>query len=192
MELRVSGKHMEIGDSFRERIIDRISESLDKYFEGRGTGHVTIEKSTNRFTADCLLRLDSGAILQATGEAKDPQSCFDVAAERIDKRLRRYKRRLKSHHGLGQSRQDEMYSYTVLEPTPSNEDDDIPDDYAPAIIAETKMNVLTMQVGSAVLHLDLQDNPVYVFRNASSGDINMVYRRADGNIGWIDPNMLNK
>jgi ribosomal subunit interface protein len=187
MELRISGKHMEIGDAFRTRIEDRIGEAVDKYFDGRGDGHVVVEKSGSRFTTDCTLHLDSGAVLQATGEAMEPQSSFEAAAERIDKRLRRYKRRLKSHSEAAHAKQAEAFAYTVLEPAPDDDDEELPDDYAPVVVAETKMALSTLPVSSAVLQLDLQDNPVYVFRNAASGDVNMVYRRADGNVGWIDP-----
>lgn len=187
MALRVSGKHMEIGDAFRTRIEDRIDDAITKYFGGRASGHVTVEKSRSRFTTDCMLHLDSGAMLQATGEAQDPQASFDAAAERIEKRLRRYKRRLKSHHADGAATRDEEYAYRVLEALPESEEEDIPEDYAPLVIAETKMGLSTMAVASAVLQLDLQDTPVYVFRNAGSGDVNLVYRRPDGNIGWIDP-----
>ena len=187
MSLRVSGKHMEIGDAFRGRIEDRIDEAITKYVGGRASGHVTVEKSRSRFTTDCMLHLDSGAMLQATGEAQDPQASFDAAAERIEKRLRRYKRRLKSHHADGAATRDEEYAYKVLEALPDGDDEDLPEDYAPLVIAETKMGLSTMPVASAVLQLDLQDTPVYVFRNAGSGDVNLVYRRPDGNVGWIDP-----
>lgn len=190
MELRVSGKHMEIGDAFRTRIEERIEEALEKYFDGRGNGHVVVEKSGSRFTADCSLHLDSGTTLQATGEAMDPQASFEAAAERIEKRLRRYKRRLKSHSAAANAKQAEAFSYTVLEAVPETEDEEIPDDFAPVVVAETTMKLSTLPVSSAVLQLDLQDNPVYVFRNAASGDVNLVYRRADGNIGWIDPGSL--
>jgi len=187
MELRVSGKHMEIGDAFRTRIEDRIGEAVDKYFDGRGSGHVVVEKSGSRFTTDCTLHLDSGAVLQATGEAMDPQASFEAAAERIDKRLRRYKRRLKSHSEAANAKQAEAFAYTVFEAAPDDEEEELPEDYAPVVVAETKMALSTLPVSSAVLQLDLQDNPVYVFRNAASGDVNMVYRRADGNVGWVDP-----
>lgn len=190
MSLRVSGKHMEIGDAFRTRIEDRIDEAIDKYFGGRASGHVVVEKSRSRFTTDCMLHLDSGTVLQATGEAQDPQASFDAAAERIEKRLRRYKRRLKSHHANGAATRVEEYAYRVLEALPEDEDEELPDDYAPLVIAETKMGLSTMPVSSAVLQLDLQDTPVYVFRNAGSGDVNLVYRRPDGHIGWIDPGSL--
>ncbi|QKV19551.1 ribosome hibernation-promoting factor, HPF/YfiA family [Oricola thermophila] len=192
MALRVSGKHMDIGDAFRTRIEDRIDEALSKYFDRGADGHVTVEKSGSRYTTDCMLHLASGVVLQATGEAQDPQVSFDMAAERIEKRLRRYKRRLKSHNSDEAAARTEEYAYRVLEALPETEDDDIPEDFAPTIVAETSMKLATMTVSSAVLQLDLQDNPVYVFRNAGSGDVNLVYRRADGNIGWIDPGSIKQ
>ena len=190
MSLRVSGKHMEVGEAFKTRIEDRIDEALSKYFDNRASGHVTVEKSGSRFTTDCVLHLDSGVILQASGEAQEPDASFNAAAERIEKRLRRYKRRLKSHHSDGAATRDEEYAYRVLEALPEDDEEELPVDYAPAIVAETRMQLATLPVASAVLQLDLQDNPVYVFRNAGSGDVNLVYRRPDGNIGWIDPGAL--
>lgn len=190
MELRVTGKHMEVGEAFRTRIEDRISEAVHKYFDGRGNGHVVVEKSGSRFTTDISMNLDSGVVLQATGESMEPQSSFEAAAERIDKRLRRYKRRLKSHSEAASAKKAEAFAYTVFESVPETEDDDIPDNFAPVIVAETSMALSTLPVSSAVLQLDLQDNPVYVFRNAASDEVNLVYRRADGNIGWIDPSRL--
>ncbi|MEN0000442.1 MAG: ribosome-associated translation inhibitor RaiA [Pseudomonadota bacterium] len=194
MALRVSGKHMEIGDAFRTRIEDRVEEALDKYFQGRANGHVTVEKSRAGFTTDCVIHLDSGVMLQATGEAQEPQASFDAAAERIEKRLRRYKRRLKNHHTDEAAARVEQYAYRVLEAVPGaveeeEEEANVPD-YSPVVVAETKMNLTTVPVATAVLRLDLQDNPVYVFRNAASGAVNLVYRRADGNVGWIDPASL--
>jgi ribosomal subunit interface protein len=192
MALRVSGKHMDIGDAFRTRIEDRIDDALSKYFDRGADGHVTVEKAGSRFTTDCTLHLNSGIVLQATGEALDPQASFDVAAERIEKRLRRYKRRLKSHHGSSAAERMEEYAYRVLEAVPDTDDETVPDNYAPVVVAETSLALSTMPVSSAVLQLDLQDNPVYVFRNAGSGDVNLVYRRADGNIGWIDPGSIKQ
>jgi len=192
MGLRVSGKHMDIGDAFRVRIEDRIDEALSKYFDRGANGHVTVEKAGSRFTTDCMLHLDSGVVLQATGEAQDPQASFDAAAERIEKRLRRYKRRLKQHHTDAAASRAEEYAYRVLEALPDSEEEELPEDFAPTVVAETSMKLATMSVSSAVLQLDLQDNPVYVFRNAGSGDVNLVYRRADGNIGWIDPGSIKQ
>ena len=192
MALRISGKHMDIGDAFRIRIEDRINDALSKYFDRGADGHVTVEKAGSRFTTDCMLHLDSGIVLQATGEAQEPQASFDAAAERIEKRLRRYKRRLKSHNSSDAATRVEEYAYRVLEALPADEEEELPEDFAPVVVAETSMQLSTMAVSSAVLQLDLQDNPVYVFRNAGSGDVNLVYRRADGNIGWIDPGAIKQ
>jgi ribosomal subunit interface protein len=185
MNLRISGKHMEIGDAFRSRIEGRIGEAIDKYFDGGFSGHVTVEKSGSRFAADCMIRLDSGISLQATGQAQEPQSAFDVAAEKFEKRLRRYKRRLKSHHTDGGPVEAAVdIAYRVMAPV--DEDEEVPEDFAPAVVAESTISLRSMTVAAAVVELDTKDSPVYVFRNAGNDHVNIVYRRSDGNIGWID------
>lgn len=186
MNLRISGKHMDIGDAFRERIEGRIGEAIGKYFDGGFGGHVTVEKDATRFTADCMVHLDSGVALQAAGQGQEPQAAFDAAAERFEKRLRRYKRRLKSHgSGVAQSGSTDI-AYRVMAPL-ADEDGDVQEDFAPAVVAETSLQLKTMSVASAVIELDMKDSPVLVFRNAGSEHVNIVYRRPDGNIGWIDP-----
>jgi ribosomal subunit interface protein len=186
MNLRISGKHMDIGDAFRTRIEGRIGEAIDKYFDGGFSGHVTMVKSGSRFSADCMIRLDTGTSLQAAGEAQEPTAAFDAAAERFEKRLRRYKRRLKSYSPKGGNGVVTDVAYTVMAPLAEDEED-LPGDYAPAIVAESSVALKTMSVASAVIELDTSDNPVFVFRNAGNEQINIVYRRPDGNIGWIDP-----
>lgn len=186
MNLRISGKQMDIGDAFRARIEGRIGEAIEKYFDGGFGGHVTVEKNGSRFSADCMIHLDSGTALQAAGQGQEPQSAFDAAAERFEKRLRRYKRRLKSHNNGIANGDSTDISYRVMAPL-SEEDEDVPEDYAPAIVAETSLQLKTMSVASAVIELDMKDSPVLVFRNAGSEQVNIVYRRPDGNIGWIDP-----
>ncbi|BCH20508.1 ribosomal subunit interface protein [Mesorhizobium sp. L-8-10] len=183
MSLRVSGKQMEIGDAFRGRIEGRIAELVSKYFDGGYSGRVTVEKSGFRFSADCMIHLDSGMELQATGEAQEPTLAFDTAADRFEKRLRRYKRRLRSHPN-GQN--NTPIAYTVMAPV-AEEDEEVPEDYAPAVVAESTLTLKTMSVANAVIELDAKDSPVLVFRNAGSDEVNIVYRRSDGNIGWIDP-----
>ncbi|QPC86197.1 ribosome-associated translation inhibitor RaiA [Mesorhizobium sp. NBSH29] len=186
MSLRISGKHMEIGEAFRTRIEGRIGEAIDKYFDGGFSGRVNVEKSGSRFTADCMVHLDSGIELQASGDAQEPGPAFDAAAERLEKRLRRYKRRLKSHGQGGGNSYSTDIAYTVVAPV-ADEEDEVPEDYAPAIVAEQTVALKTMSVASAVLELDSKDSPVVVFRNGGNDHVNIVYRRADGNIGWIDP-----
>ncbi|PTM97513.1 ribosome hibernation-promoting factor, HPF/YfiA family [Mycoplana dimorpha] len=184
MSVRVSGKHMEIGDAFRLRIEEQIGASVTKYFDGGFSSQVTVEKSGPRFSADCKVHLDTGAALQATGEANDPILAFDAASERIEKRLRRYKRRLKDHHnGNGQDTYAEV-AYTVMDSFP--DEDELPENYAPTIIAESTKKLETMSVASAVMALDMTDEPVLLFRSVDQEQLNIVYRRNDGNIGWID------
>jgi ribosomal subunit interface protein len=183
MSLRISGKHMELGDSFRSQISSRIGDAIDKYFDGGFSGHVVVEKSGSRYAADCNLHLDSGVNLQAEGEAQDPQVAFEKALERIEKRLRRYKRRLKDRNV--EPIQVDDIAYRVMESI-SDEDIEIASDYAPVIVAESVVALKTLSVANAVMELDMKDSPVFVFRNGANGHVNIVYRRNDGNIGWID------
>ncbi|MEZ2332522.1 ribosome-associated translation inhibitor RaiA [Mesorhizobium sp. RCC_202] len=185
MNLRISGKHMDIGDALRTRINDRVGEAIEKYFDRGFSGHVTVIKSGSRFSADCMVRLDSGASLQATGDAQDPTLAFEAAAERLETRLRRYKRRLKSRN-TGNGEEPTDIAYTVMAPL-ADDEEDIAEDFAPVIVAESSMTLRTMSVASAVIELDTSDSPVFVFRNAGNDHLNIVYRRPDGNIGWIDP-----
>ena len=186
MNLRISGKHMDIGDAFRTRINDRVGEAIEKYFDRGFSGHVTVIKSGSRFSADCMIRLDSGASLQATGDAQDPNVAFEAAADRLETRLRRYKRRLKSHNSNNGNGELIDVAYMVMSPL-ADDDEDIPEDFAPAVVAESTMTLRTMSVASAVIELDTKDSPVLVFRNTGNDHLNIVYRRPDGNIGWIDP-----
>lgn len=186
MTLRISGKHMDVGDAFRVRINERIGEATGKYFDRGFSGHVTVVKAGSRYTADCMIRLDSGASLQATGQAQDPTVAFEAAADRLETRLRRYKSRLKTHATGIDSGEGIDMAYAVMAPL-ADDDEEIPENFAPAIVAESTMTLRTMSVASAVIELDTKDSPVFVFRNAGNDHLNIVYRRPDGNIGWIDP-----
>lgn len=177
---------MDVGDAFRTRIEGRIGEAIGKYFDRGFSGHVNVVKAGSRYTADCVVRLDSGMSLQATGEAQEPTAAFDAAADKLETRLRRYKRRLKSHNlGAGNGELTDV-AYSVVAAL-VDDDEDVPEDFAPAIVAESTMILKTMSVASAVIELDTKDSPVVVFRNAGNEHLNIVYRRSDGNIGWIDP-----
>jgi ribosomal subunit interface protein len=192
MTVRVSGKHMDIGEAFRTQILERIADATSKYFAHGYTGHVTVEKSSGRYEAECMLHLASGVDLQARGQAHDPVVAFEKAAEHIEKRLRRYKRRLKNHKAEDPAAAlAEPYSYRVYEAV--DEDvEEVSEDYAPAVVAETHKAAALMTVADAVMQLDLKDDPVFVFRARGTRQINIVYRRADGNIGWIDTSALER
>ena len=184
MTLRVSGKHMDVGESLKTKIEDRIHDAVDKYFGHGFTGHVNLEKQGAFFICDCMLRLDSGVTLQASGKETDAHACFDRAAERIEKRLRRYKRKLKDHHA-GNSAEDKAAAYAVM--TTPDDDEEVAEDFSPLVVAESSVTVRTQTVAMAVMQLEMMDEPVNVFKNAASGAVNVVYRRSDGNIGWVDP-----
>ncbi len=193
MALRVSGKNLDVGDALRGQITDRVSTAVKRYFDGGVTGHVIIEPEGTGFRTDCTLHLSSGITLQAEGMAHDAYFSADKAAERIEKRLRRYNRRLKDRHSTNHAKDDAVWSLDMpayVIQTPDHEDDDIGEGFHPLVIAETTKNMVNMSVADAVQDLDLTGAPVLVFRHASSGRVNMVYRRNDGNIGWIDPPVL--
>ena len=188
MTLRISGKQMDIGDALRSRIEDRIGETVEKYFGHGFSGHVTMEKQGSFFLADCMLHLDSGVNLQASAREPEPHASFDKAAERIEKRLRRYKRKLKDHHAGNNAQGQHDVAYSVMS-TPE-EDEEVGEDFAPLVVAESSLTVRTQTVAMAVMQLELMDQPVNVFKNAASGAVNVVYRRTDGNIGWVDPSSV--
>ena len=184
MNVRVTGKHMDIGDSFRSRITGQLNDAIAKYFDGGFSSQVLVEKSGARFSADCKIHLDSGANLHAEGKANDPQIAFESAFERIEKRLRRYKRKLRDHHH-GENRAAQEIPYTVMEGA-ADEEEEVQENFAPAIVAETTKKLATMTVATAVMALDMTDEPMLMFRKPGSAELNIVYRRNDGNIGWID------
>lgn len=183
MTVRVSGKNMDVGEALRSKAEDHIDNVVTKYFDGGYDGHLTLTHDGSGFSADCVVHLDSGAILQASADGGDAVSAYEGMAANIEKRLRRYKRKLKAHrrHANGE---DTAQSYVLAAP---DEHDELAEDYSPAVIAETTSNLRRMSVGEAVMELDLVGGDVVVFRHAGHGGLNVVYRRADGNIGWIDP-----
>lgn len=185
MSLQISGKHMNIGDALTTRIQDKLDEAVTKYFPGGYRGRVTLEKQGNRFACECIIHLDSSADLQGTSLENDPTVAFETAADKIEKRLRRYKRRLKDHHANSDKSARIQAAYSIVE-SPA-EEDEMPEEYNPVIIAESLTSIETSTVAQAVMKLDLVDDPVIVFTNAGSGKTNVVYRREDGNIGWVDP-----
>jgi ribosomal subunit interface protein len=188
MTLRVSGKNVDIGDALRTHTVERVGDCLGRYFAGGYQGHVTVEKEGASFRTECAIHLSSGLSIQTVGSAYDPYPSVDQAVERLEKRLRRHKGKIKDHSAHKQSRFEEQEgAYRVIEAPP--EDEEVPQDYAPIIIAETTKTLKSLTVGAAVLELDLTGSEFIMFRHASHGGLNLVYRRRDGNIGWIDPSL---
>jgi ribosomal subunit interface protein len=183
MSLRVSGKNINIGEALRTHVATRLNALTNKYFDGGVTGHVTITPEGTGFRTECSLHLTSGMALQADGRAQDPYGAFDQSADRIEKRLRRYKSRLKSHHDHDAAKAETIPSYVLQAP---DQEEEPPAEFNAAIIAESTTQLRPRSVSQAVLDLDLSGAPVLVFRHASTGRINVVYRRDDHNVGWID------
>ena len=187
MVLRISGKNVDIGQALRSRIDETVTAAIRKYFNGGFSGQVTVSRSGRGFETECAIHLDTGIVFEAQGADQDANRSFDQAGERLDKRLRRYKRRLKDYKSgraePGIDGDGAGASYILAAPS----DDEIEEDYAPAIIAETRLDVPTFSVSSAVEALDRTDSPVVIFRNTTHGRVNVVFRRQDGNFGWLDP-----
>lgn len=187
MVLRISGKNVDIGQALRTRIDEALPGIVGKYFSGAFSGHVTVSKTGRDFVTDCAIHLDTGMLFESHASAADAHASFDVAAERLDKRLRRYKRRLKDHKKPQDNAPEPAESYASFVISGPDEEEELAEDFAPAIVAETRTPIHTMSVSAAVLELDRTEAPVIVFRNSKNNGINVVYRRRDGNFGWIDP-----
>ena len=193
MTIRVSGKSINVGEALRERVSDRTDEVLRKYFEGNYSGHFTIGKDKVGFRTDCALHLDSGITLEAESTASDAYASADQAIELIEKRLRRYKSRLKdrSQRKAAAASQDlatlDAASYVIE--SPADDDQEITA-YNPVVIAESTTSLKRLSVSEAVMELDFTGAPVIVFLHATHGRVNVIYRRPDGNVGWVDPPSL--
>jgi len=189
MEIRVSGHQVETGDALKSQVQSRLQGLADKYFARAISAQVTFGKGPHDagFTCDVVAHVMQGLVLKARNDGYDAHGAFDGAADKIEKQLRRYMRRLKDHKGGtgadgGEANGYDNAGYTLFqEPT-----EDEPAD-APAIIAETRVDVPDASVSDAVMMLDLRNTQALMFRNSGTGAYNMVYRRGDGTIGWVEP-----
>ena len=188
---------MDAGDALRTRISDELSASIGKYFERGGDADVVVSKDGSHGNrVDCIVTLASGQRLESHGIAGDAHAAFSAALAKIETRIRRYKRRLKSHTNAQEAKAAESASLWVLRAPDDDDMDDgwdgVDNDAPPAamIIAETQAALKTMTVSMAVMELDLIEAQAIVFRNVAHGGLSVVYRRADGNIGWVDPERI--
>ncbi len=200
MTLRISGKSINIGEALRGRVSERTEEVLRKYFDGNYSGHITLSKDGFGFRTDCALHLDSGITLEADCNAVDAYASADQALLMIEKRLRRYKNRLKDRSArkayVASAALAEIAAPTLDVPSyvieaPSSDGEDEMDGYNAVIIAEATTSLKRLSVSEAVLELDLTGAPCMVFLHGGSGRVNIIYRRADGNVGWVDPPSVN-
>ncbi len=192
MQVHVTGKHVDVGDALRTRVADEISTSIAKYFDREGGGaDVVVSREGSSFKVDCAVTLASGQQLTTHGLGSDAHLAFDAAMEKMSKRILRYKNRIRSHHGQALAKQAESAAYFVIAASDDEADDEpvgLDQGFAePIIIAETERKLRSMTVSMAVMEMDLTEAQTIVFRNAAHGGLSVVYRRPDGNIGWIDP-----
>lgn len=191
MEIRVSGHKVEIGNAFKDLATTRVQDMTDKHFARAVSANVTLEPGPHDhgFNCDILIPVN-GLMLKGSGRGGEARLAFDQAADKIEKQLRRYSRRLKDRHGPGRAdgaaaRADSLdfdAGYTVFQAPVEEEPAD-----APMTIAETKVDVPEASVSDAVMMLDLRNTNALLFRNSGTGIYNMVYRRGDGTIGWVEP-----
>lgn len=192
MDIRVSGHQMDTGDALRTHVSDRMNAIADKYFSRAISAHATFGKAPHGATScDIVAHVMQGVVLKAQGQANDAHVAFEGAAEKVEKQLRRYMRRLKDRKGQGNGAEDaeaapgpvpDNAAYTVFD---AGDDEEAGD--APLIVAETRVDIPECSVQDAVMMLDLRNTNALMFRNSKTADHNMVYRRADGTIGWVEP-----
>lgn len=186
MEIRVSGHQMETGEALQVHASERLSAVVDKYFDRALSSQVTFNRApANAFRCDIVTHVMQGLVLKGAGIAQDAHLALDQATQKIDKQLRRYKRRLTDRHvQSAHAQRAEEAAYIIFE-EPADEDEVTTD--APVVIAETRVDVPETTVSDAVMMLDLRNTNALLFKNAGTGKHNMVYRRGDGSIGWVEP-----
>ncbi|MGF1621878.1 MAG: ribosome hibernation-promoting factor, HPF/YfiA family [Rhodomicrobiaceae bacterium] len=189
MAMQVTGKNIDLGTALRNYATERVEKILEKYDSRGVSAHIFIEKEHGQFNTTCTVHLASGLSLQSKGQAQEAHPSVDESTAHLEKRLRRYKRRLRDHHQAASAKVDAVMlnamDYVLQQ---NNEEEETePTELAPAIVAEAQTAIHELTVGDAVMAMDLADRSFLIFTNASHGRLNVVYRRDDGHIGWIDP-----
>ncbi len=189
MLYKVAGMHIDVGDSLREHVETELGEVVRKYAERPTNANVIFSKDSSEFVCDATVHLSTGLTTQAKAHAFDVYESFDKCCEKIEKQMRRYKRRLKDHHCDRESPVESLLAsfYVLAGASDSSEDYSEPESLQPIIVAEMETDIKSLSVGEAVMQMELNGAPVLVFKNERNKGLNVVYRRDDGNIGWIDP-----
>lgn len=188
MNIQVKGKQMDVGDSLRQHVQTHLQEVVSKYFTTPLDATVVFSKQVHMFHADISVHAARGLVLQSSFVASDPYAAFDEAASRIAKRLSRHKKRLLDlHHRQSSEKNAALESLVARKYVINPEDENASAANAPLIVAETTTRIENLTVSEAVMMLDFAELPALLFNNRTHGNLNMVYRRADGHIGWVDP-----
>ncbi len=185
MEILVKGKHLDVGVALRGYVEDQLQNTVTKYFNRAVDGQVIISREGRMFRVDISVHAGRGLVMQGRGLADEAYAAFDGALGRIAKRLRRYKRRLRNHHKVRDSEETLAAQQYII--AVEDDEEEVHEDAQPAIIAEMAHEIPTLTVGEAVMRMDLAEVQVLMFRNRAHGGLNVIYRRDDGNVGWIDP-----
>ena len=186
MDVRVANHQVDTGESLREHAQQKIADIAEKYFARSVGANVTFERGPNNdFKCNIIAPVAQGIVLKATYDGREPEIAFNGAADRIEKQLRRYARRLKDHKVDDEAREFVANAgYTVFAGPGQTDEDQAP---APVIVAETRVDIPESSVSDAVMLMDLRNTTALMFKNSGTGEFNMVYRREDGNIGWVEP-----
>ncbi len=189
MQITVSGKQVELSDALQQRVTQELTGITGKYFEHAQEARITFSRSRLGFLCDINLHAGRGLTMRGEAEAADAYAAFDKAAVNVGKRLRRYRRRVNEHaRDVAQRKRPEAARQIILRAeAEDHEEPDTAPHAAPAVIAETTTEIAHLSVGEAVMRMELAEVTVLMFRDVNSGVLNVVYRRVDGNIGWIDP-----
>ena len=186
MKLTIEGHHVQMSPALNERVSDKLDGIFEKYFGDAVSVQVLFRRSGSGFSAYIDTHVGKHIHLSSEGQAGDAYSAFDLSAMRLAKRLRRHKRKLRDHHADLDGRQAFEAGVFVLEATPE-EEPEAEGESSPTIIAETPTLIPTLSVAEAVMHLDLSEEPALLFHNTTHGGLNMIYRRTDGHLSWVDP-----
>jgi len=186
MKISVKGKQLDVGDAWRRNVEEQLPGIVEKYFDSPQDAQVTLSKDGIDFRVDLVVHVGKRILVQTQGSATDAYAAFVEAGEHLDKRLRRYKRRLRDHH---RNRPEQLETLAAHQYVLAGEDGEPEPDgqEQPVVIAEMQTEIETLSVGEAVMRMDLAGMPAMLFRNRAHGGLNMVYHREDGHIGWVDP-----
>jgi len=190
MQIQIHGKQIDVGDALRTHVAEKLEAAAGKYADRAVDAHATFTREGHAFKCDAKIHLPTGLTAQAGASAADIYAACDACMERLEKQLRRYNRRLKDHHAERREPIEAMMAsaYVIAGGAEGEE----PETLDPVIVAEMSTPIQKISVGEAVMQMELAHAPVLVFRNRSHGEVNVVFRREDGNIGWVDPsNMID-
>lgn len=189
MQLTISGKNLDVGDALRGHVEKSLSAITEKYFNNPIEATVIVSKEAFHFRSDVSVHIGKGIVIRCHGSNDDPYLCVDEVLNRVATRLRRHKTRLRDHHKpeLNAIQEDLAVKQFVLSAEESNNDAEV---HNPVVVAELVTRIMPMSVSQAVMHLDLTEQPLLMFKNSANGQVNVVFRRPDGNIGWIDPSLV--